>query len=98
MADPPVVPVEIGGIGDIEMAHEFAEIALRRLGQQMNMIGHQHKAVYPGRIGGSGFREYLEKFPAVGVIFENGFLLIATVSDMVHGAGKLDAKGSGHDP
>ena len=54
------------GVGDIEVVHEFAEIAQRRLGQDVPMIIHQHKTVQDDAIG-------MQR----NIILENGSTLIS---------------------
>ena len=43
--DTSVAAVEGAGIGDIEMTHEFAQVALRGFHQEMEMIVHKNKGV-----------------------------------------------------
>jgi hypothetical protein len=37
-----VPAIEVSGIADIEMTHEFGQITLRGGDQQMEVIGHEH--------------------------------------------------------
>jgi len=37
----PVPAIEIAGVGDVEVAHEFGEIGYLSFHQQMEMVGHK---------------------------------------------------------
>lgn len=84
------------GICNVEMAHEFAKIAQRGLGENMPMIVHQHKSMENNSIRIYRLREDLQKFPSILVILENGFPLIPTVGDMVKGSRILHSQWSCH--
>jgi len=61
------------------------------------MIAHEAIGVHlPSRLVTS-FSESFEEGPAVGIIQENGFLVIATVHDMVNVAWILRPNLSGHE-
>ena len=57
MPGPFMATIIMRGVGDIEVAHEFAEIAQRGLGQDVPMIIHQHKTVQADAIGIYRMRE-----------------------------------------
>src|SRR5438045_2113830 len=93
-----VLAIEPSGVGAVEPVHATREVRLRRLDDEMEVVSHQH-------IGGDAPAEALdnlgeeaeEGFP-IGIGEEDGALLIAAGSDVVDGAGKLDAKCSCHSP
>ena len=42
MALPTMLPVVVGSVADIEMAHEFLKVPQRGLNEEMKVVGHQH--------------------------------------------------------
>ena len=88
--------VEIRGVGDIEMAHEFGKIAKGRLCQKMIMIGHQDKAVDDHMINIDRLRQYLQEPLPVDIIPENSLPLIAPVGDVINSPRILDSQWSRH--
>ena len=91
MSGPVVAAIIMRSIGDIEVAHEFAEIAKRRLGQNVPMIVHQHKTVQDDAIGTYRLREDTQKLASIHIILKNSLTFIATVGDMIQRAGKLNS-------
>lgn len=57
MPDPFMSAIIVRGLGDSEVAHEFAKIAQGCLGQDVPMIMHQHKSVQDDAIGIYRMRE-----------------------------------------
>src|SRR5208283_3032146 len=41
MTGSPVSHIEVGRVGDIEMAHQFLEVCMRRFHDEMKMVGHE---------------------------------------------------------
>ena len=96
MAAATVLTIEIGSVGNVEMAHEFAEISKRSFHQQMEMIGHHDIAMQDYVIGLNGFCQDLQKLIAVVIVLKNSLPLIAAIGDMIHCTGILDSKRARH--
>lgn len=96
MPDAVVSAVEVAGVGDVEVAHEFAQVAERGFNQKMEMVGHQDEAVKPDGIDFHGLRKGIEKILPVCVIFEDFFPFIPTAGDVIECAGVLYAEWAGH--
>jgi hypothetical protein len=63
----------------------------------MVMIGHEAVGVADPVVSFVDVLEGVQKVQAVGVVFEDGLLLIAAGRHMIHCAGVFDAEGAGHD-
>ena len=83
MADAMVTAVEINSVAGIEALHEVFEIALHRLQQQMEMIGHQHIAMQLDVVAIEIIGEDFKKFEAIPVIPENVFPFVPTTGYMM---------------
>jgi hypothetical protein len=91
-----VPAVEVPGVTDIEMAHEFGKIPQWRFHQQMEMVVHEDIGVEYDRVDVQGLGENTQKCFAVVIIPEDVSSLISAARDMVHSAWILDAQLSGH--
>ena len=96
MSASPVVTIEPGGVSDIEMAHELAQITGWRLHEEVIMIEHQDKAVENDIIRSKRIRQNSKKLLSVAVAFEDSLSLIATAGNMIDSTGILDSKRSCH--
>jgi hypothetical protein len=91
-----VPPVVVVGIGEVEIAHELAQVAQRGLQEKMKVVGHEDIAVELDGVYREGLAEDLKETLAVGVVLIEVFLFITPTGDVVEGAGILDAEKSGH--
>ena len=91
-----VATVEMPGVGDMEVAHEFGEVPPGRLQEEMKMVGHADEAMKRYGVDGESWGEELEKPPSVEVIPKDVPLLVSAAGDVVEGTGVLDAEGPGH--
>ena len=96
MADASVPPVKVTRVDNIEMAHEFGEIAEGSLGEQMKVVGHQDVAVKLDSVNMKRLGKNLQKALSVTIIFEDVFLFISSAADMVNTARILNPERSGH--
>ena len=87
--------IEVGGVGDIEAAHEFLKIAQRGLDQEVEVIGHQDisQNLHLVDLGGPG--QELQEGSPVGVWEIDLLASIASAGDMVVGVFVLNAEGMG---
>ena len=93
---PLVASVVVAGVGDIKMAHEFAEIAEGCFNEQVEVVGHEDVAGELDSVDVEGAGEALEEAPPVGVVLEDVFLFIAPARDVVDCSRVLNAERSGH--
>jgi hypothetical protein len=91
-----VPPVIVAGIGDVEVTHEFAEVALGCLYEQMEVVVHENIAVKFDAIYGERLQKYLEKAFPVVVVSEDFAPFIATACNVIHRAVILNPQGSCH--
>ena len=96
MPDPLVSPIVITGVGDVEVAHELAEVGQGGLKKQVEVVCHQDVAVKLDGVDVQGLAEDLEELFPVAVIAEDFSFFIAPASDVIDGVGILDTKRSGH--
>ena len=50
MADAAMPPVVVAGVGYVEFAHKFCEVALGGLDEQMDVVGHKDVTIELDRI------------------------------------------------
>jgi hypothetical protein len=91
-----VPPVIVAGIGDVEVTHEFAKVALGCLDEQMEVVIHENVAVKLDTIYGKRLKEDLEEAFPVVVVSEDFAPFIATARNVIHRAVILNPQGSGH--
>ena len=91
MTNAVMAPIIMGGVRNIEVAHEFAKITQGSLGEEVPMICHEHKAMEKNSIGIDRLGENFQEFIPIRIILENSFSLIPAVGDMVQSAGILNA-------
>jgi len=96
MARPFVGAIEVRGIRDVEVAHEFLEIGPRGLDQQMKMIGHQDVGQHLHLVDLGGADQELQKDRMVQILGVDLLTGIAPAGNMVIGVLELDAEGTGH--
>jgi hypothetical protein len=97
MACSVVATVVITGVGDIEVTHEFGEIAQGCLYQQMEVVGHDDIAAQLDAVDVEGLDEVFKKASSVGVVFKDVLLFVPSAGDVIHGTGILDAKRPSHE-
>jgi len=88
--------VEKSGIGDVEVAHEFAEVAERGLHQKMEMVVHENIGVEFYGIDVQGLEEDAEKRFPVFFTLKDVFSFISPARYVVHRARILDTQWPGH--
>jgi hypothetical protein len=88
--------VEIGGIGDTEMAHEFLEIRPRGLYDEMKVSGHEDEGEQLYAIDIEGPREQFEKSLPIIIGKKDALSSIPSAGDMVIGIFILYAERAGH--
>jgi len=91
-----VPAIEGTGVGDVEMAHEFAEVAEWCLYQEMKVIAHQDVSMELDGIDVNGLGNEAQENPPVLIVFKDIPPLVATAGYVVNGAGILDAQWSSH--
>jgi hypothetical protein len=102
MTAAPVPAVEADAVGRLQPPDAAAQVGLRRLDQQMIVIGHQAEAMEPQAKLFERLDQGVEKAFAVFVVAENlaAFVaaFVAAGRDVVDGARVFDANGTGHAP
>jgi hypothetical protein len=78
------------------VAHEFSEIGLSSLNQEMEVIRHQDVRIQGDLIGLSRRLEQREELMSVLLIDEDALSFIAPAGDVVDSAGKLHSQRSRH--
>ena len=89
--------VVVGGVGDVEVAHELLEIGERGLDEQMKVVLHQDVGRNRYLINIGGFLQQSQKGRAVLIVREYLLPCIAPAHDMVVGILKLNAERPRHD-
>jgi hypothetical protein len=87
-----VTPVEVGRIGDVEVPHEFLEIAPGGLHQQVKVVVHQNVGKDLRLIDVSGAFQQIEKSQTVGIGEKDILSVIAATGNMVIGILELNPK------
>jgi len=85
------------GIRSVQVLNGSAEICLRRLYKQVEMVAHQDVGMNPHVMLFHRAFHYLKKMETVRIIMKDGIQPFSTRQDMIIGAFKLDAKGAGHE-
>ena len=75
--------VEIGGVGDIEVAHQFLEIRLWRCDDKMEMIAHEDKGKEPNPIDLNRPGKKLKEFPSVRITPKDVLPCVTPAGDVV---------------
>jgi hypothetical protein len=63
-----MLPVVIGSVRDIEMAHHFLKVSRRSFDKEMEMIGHQDIGQDLGLINIAGAFQKIKKCGSVGIV------------------------------
>jgi hypothetical protein len=84
------------GVDAVKLSHAEGEIAIGCFDQKVVVVGHEAIGVAQPVITLVDMLECIEEVLAVLVVFEDGLLFVAARSDVIHGAGVFDAKGTGH--
>jgi len=96
MAASVAATVVIASVGDIEVTHEFGEVAQGCFHQEMEVVGHEDITVELNGINSEGMGEVFEKPPSVEIVSKNSLLFVPPAGDVIHGTGILNAKGPRH--
>ena len=83
--------VEIGGVGDVEVAHEFLQICLRRRDDKMEMVAHEDKGDEADLIDLKRPGKELKEFPSVGITPKDVLPSVPSAGDVVAGVLVLNA-------
>ncbi len=78
-----VSAIKEGCVGDIEVAHKFAEVADGSFHKQVKVVGHEDIAVELYCVDVERLTEYLEKSLSVGILPEDVILFISTAGDII---------------
>src|SRR5215210_2184063 len=92
-----VPPVEPLGVPAVEPLHSLGDVRLRRLDQEMEVVGHQAIAVAPPAVPPHhGFQE-LDEGGVVGVVVEDRLPTIAPRDHVIDAAGDLETGWAWHE-
>lgn len=94
----PVPPVKAHRVGRLKPAHARYRIWLGYFDHQMIVVGHQDEGMYKPTGALAHLPQRGQKLRARGLITENRFPLVATIQQMINGAGELDACFPRHEP
>jgi hypothetical protein len=83
-------------VGAKEPLHTDDQIRLRRLDNQMEMIGHQHESVHLPACLKTDIGERLNETLPVMVIAKDILPPISAANKVIDGAGEFDSQSSGH--
>jgi len=97
VAVPAMIFVEELGIDSVQLPHAEGEITVRRLDEEMVMVGHQAIGVAYPVVALVDVLECIKKSVPIVVVFENGFLFISPRCDMINCASIFYAKRAGHE-
>ena len=90
MTGSPVSFVEVDGIGDAEVAHEFLKVCARGFDDEMKMVGHKDEGEQMDLIDFKGAGKKVEKLLSVVVSEKNMLPSVAPAGDVVAGVFILD--------
>jgi hypothetical protein len=94
----PTVPfIEELGVYSIQLAHAYGQIGIRGFDEKMIMIGHEAVSVTNPVVSFVDVLESVQKVLAVGIVFEDGFLFIATRCHMIYCAWVFYAERTSHE-
>lgn len=88
--------VEVTGVGDVEVTHEFAEVAERSFRQKMEVVVHEDISMQFDAIDVQGLKEDAKEGPAVVVILKNVSPFVSAAGNVVYRSRILYSQRSGH--
>ena len=92
-----VPPLEASSIGAEKPFHPSHQRRLRRLDQQMKMVGHQTIRMHLPSTPDTRFPQRLHKALPVAIILEDRFASITTIHHVIDRSGILDSQFARHD-
>ena len=75
------------GVNAVHLAHADGEIPVRRLDEKMVVVVHEAVSVAKPVVAFIDEAKDFEKGISVLVVFEYGFFIVASISDMINSAG-----------
>jgi hypothetical protein len=87
-----VAAVEVGGVGYVEVPHEFGEVGFRGLHYQMKVVGHQNVGMKPDLVDPEGGLKFLYESLTVRAIAEDFPLFIASAGNVINGVWIINPK------
>ena len=89
--------IEPAGVRPVELLHAPRQVRLRRLDDEVEVVGHQHVRRDGPAEAGRGLAEETQKGPSIAVRAKDRTSLIAAGGDVIQRVLEFDAKCSCHD-